>query len=140
MLRADGTGLRKLADRGGYLGLVEILDVVDFHGGSSDYPVWSADGLSVFYTARRGGNVELFRTTLDGRSEQLTDGPAGSLHYHPQPSPDGNWLVYGSKRAGVRQLYVMRLEDRKEHPITDLKEGRAAMWPYWQPAGKKRGK
>jgi Tol biopolymer transport system component len=139
VVRANGTGLRKLADRGGYLGLVEILDMADFHGGSSDYPVWSADGRSVFYTARCEGTVELFRTTLDGKSEQLTNGPAGSRHYHPQPSPDGSWLAYGSKRAGVRQLYVMRLEDKKEHLITDLKEGRAAMWPYWQPAGKKRG-
>src|SRR5437867_2606028 len=30
----------------------------------------------------------------------------------PQPSPDGRWLVYGSKRNGVRQLYLMRLTDR----------------------------
>jgi Tol biopolymer transport system component len=134
LVRADGTGLRKLADRGGYRGVVEFLDVADFHGGSSDYPVWSADGHWVFYTAQVGGNVELFRTTRDGKKEQLTKGPAGALHYHPQPSPDGKWLAYGSKRDGVRQLYVMRLEDKKEHRITDLKEGRAAMWPHWQPA------
>jgi Tol biopolymer transport system component len=140
LVRADGTGPRKLADRGGYKGVIDILDVPDFHGGSSDYPVWSADGKAVFYTARVGGNVELFVTTLDGKRQQLTHGPAGSLHYHPQPSPDGNWLAYGSKRDGVRQLYVMRLENGKERRITDLKEGRPAMWPHWQPAGKKGGK
>ena len=109
----------------------------DFHGGSSDYPVWSADGRSVFYTAKVGRNVELFRATLDGKREQLTDTPAGSLHYHPQPSPDGQWLVYGSKRDGIRQLYVMRLDQKNERRITDLTEGRAAMWPYWQPAANK---
>jgi hypothetical protein len=27
----------------------------------------------------------------------------------------------------------MRLSDRKEHRITDLKKGYAAMWPSWQP-------
>jgi hypothetical protein len=27
------------------------------------------------------------------------------------------------------QLYVMRLSDKKEHRITDLKLGHAAMWP-----------
>jgi Tol biopolymer transport system component len=138
VVRADGTGLRKLADRGSYRGVVAILDVADFHGGSSDYPVWSADGRSVFYTGRVGRNVELFVTTLDRKRRQLTDGPAGALHYHPQPSPDGKWLAYGSKRDGVRQLYVMRLEDRREQRITDLTEGRAAMWPHWQPAGKKQ--
>ena len=77
--------------------------------------------------------------TLDGVSEQLTDAAAGSLHYHQQPSHDGKWLAYGSKRDGIRQLYVMGLDNRKEHRITDLDEGRAAMWPSWQPAGKGAG-
>jgi TolB protein len=136
VIKADGTGLKKLASRNGYRGVIDMLDVYDFHGGSSDLPVWASDSKSVFYTAKVGKNVELFRVTLDGKSEQLSDGPAGAMHYHPAASPDGKWLVYGSKRDGVRQLYVMRLSDRKEHRITDLKKGHAAMWPHWQPAGK----
>jgi TolB protein len=138
VVRADGTGLKQVASRGGYKGVVDFLDVPDFHGGSSDVPVWSADGRSFFYTARVGRKVELFRATLDGKREQLTDAPAGSLHYHPQSSPDGKWLVYGAKRDGVRQLYVMRLADKKERRITDLKRGYGAMWPSWQPAKKMR--
>jgi TolB protein len=137
LVRADGSGLRKLADRGGYKGVIEFLDVPDFHGGSSDVPVWSADGRAVFYTAQVGRNVELFRATREGKRERLTETPAGSLHYHPVPSPDGKWLVYGSKRAGVRHLYLMRLDDKKERRLTDLAEGRAAMWPHWQPAATK---
>ena len=134
IVRSDGTGLKKLASRGGYRGVVEFLDVPDFHGGSSDVPVWAADGLSVFYTAAVGRNVEIFRATLDGKTKRMTEAPEGSLHYHPQPSPDGRWLAYGSKRDGVRQLFVMRLADGQERRITDLKEGHAAMWPHWQPA------
>jgi Tol biopolymer transport system component len=133
VIRADGTGLKKLASRGGYSGAVLFLDVYDFHGGSSDYPVWAKDGKSVYYTAKVERNVELFRVTLDGKSERLTESPAGTLHYHPAPSPDGKWLAYGSKRDGVRNLYVMRLADSKERRLTDLKKGHAAMWPYWQP-------
>jgi TolB protein len=133
IVRADGSGLKKLADRGGYKGVIAFLDVPDFHGGSSDVPAWSADGRSVFYTARIDGNVELMRVTLDGKSEQLTHTSAESLHYHPQPSRNGQWLAYGSKRDGVRQLYVMRLADRSERRVTDLKVGHAAMWPHWQP-------
>ena len=132
VVRADGTGLRKLADRRGYRGVVEFLDVPDFHNGSSDVPVWSTDGSSVFYTAKVGDNVELFQATLDGASEQLTRTPKGSLHYHPQPSRDGRWLVFGSKREGVRQLYVMRLANRSAYRLTDLKRGIAAMWAHWQ--------
>jgi Tol biopolymer transport system component len=133
LVRADGTGLQKLADRGGYPGSIEFLDVPDFHEGSSDVPNWSADGKTVFYTARVGKSVELFQVSLDGKTELLTKSPEGTLHYHPEPSPDGQWLAYGSKRDGVRQLYVMRLADRTEQRITDLKPGQAAMWPHWQP-------
>jgi Tol biopolymer transport system component len=133
IIKADGTGLKKLASRNGYRGVINFLDVYDFHDGSSDLPVWAPDSKSVFYTAKKGGNVELYRVTLDGKSEQLSDGPAGAMHYHPAPSRDGKWLAYGSKRDGIRQLYVMRLSDRKEWRITDLAKGRAAMWPGWQP-------
>lgn len=133
IVRADGTALRKLADRNGYRGVVDFLDVPDFHGGSSDTPVWSVDSKRVFYTAEVGSNVELFAVGLDGANEQLTASVAGTLHYHPQPSPDGRHLVYGSRRDDVRQLFVMNLVDRREHGVTDLTSGYAAMWPHWQP-------
>ena len=133
IVRADGTGLKKLADRAGYRGVIEFLDVPDYHGGSSDTPVWSADGRSVFYTAKVGHNVELFRVTLGGPSEPLTKSVEGTLHYHPKPSPDGKWIVYGSKRNGVRNLFLMRLSDRDEQRLTDLPVGHAAMHAYWQP-------
>ncbi len=133
VVRRDGSGLRKLADLGGYQGWILFLDVDDFHEGSSDVPVWAAEGTTVFFTAQVGKSVELFRTTLEGPPEALTKSPEGTLHYHPQPSPDGVWLAYGSKRDGVRQLYVMRLADRLERRLTDLPRGRAAMWPHWQP-------
>ena len=132
VVRRDGTGLRKLADLNGYQGWVQFLDVPDFHDGSSDIPVWSSDGQSVFYTAKVADRVELFRITLDGQTDQLTESPAGTLHYHLQPSADGKWLLYGSKRRGVRQLFVRRLADGKETQLTQLSMGNAAMWPHWQ--------
>lgn len=137
LVRADGTGLRKLADRGGYKGVIEFLDVPDFHGGSSDVPVWSTDGRHVYYTSQVGKTVELFRLALDGQPEQLTKSETGTLHYHPSPSPDGKWLAFGSKRSGVRQMFVMQLTDGQERRITDLKVGQAAMWPHWQPVAAK---
>lgn len=133
LVRSDGTALRKLADRGGYRGVIEFLDVPDFHGGSSDVPVWAADGRSVFHTAKVADRVELMQVSLEGKAVQLTTSQPGTLHYHPQPSAEGKWLVYGSKREGVRQLYVRRLADQHETPITDLKSGYGAMWAHWQP-------
>ena len=134
IVRRDGTGLKKLADRAGYRGVTEFLDVFDFHGGSSDVPVWSADSKSVFYTAKAGNNVELFQITLSGEITPLTKTPEGTTHYHITPSADGKRLLFGSKRNGVRQLVVMSLSDRSEKLITDLKLGHGAMWPHWQPA------
>jgi Tol biopolymer transport system component len=133
LVRSDGTGLRKLADRAGYKGAIEFLDVYDFHEGSSDVPVWSADGKSVFYTALIGTTVELFQVDLEGNKQQLTNSFKGDLNYHPAPSPDGKWLLFGSKREGVRQIFVMRLSDHKQLQITNLKPGTAAIWASWQP-------
>jgi len=133
VVRSDGTGLRKVADRKGYRGVVEFLDVPDFHGGSSDIPVWSADGRSVFYTARVGEGTELFRVSLSGKVEQLTDSPPGSLNYHPTISKRTDWILFGSNRTGARQLYVMHPSSRQEQAITDVKPGHGAMWPHWQP-------
>ncbi len=133
IVRADGTGLRKLADRGAYKGVIAFLDVPDFHGGSSDVPAWSTDGKRVYYTGQVEKSVELFSITMDGKPEQLTKSPPGTLHYHPEPSPDGNWLAFGSKRDGVRQLFVMRLSARHEKNLTNLHPGHGAMWAHWQP-------
>lgn len=133
IVRRDGGEPRKLADRGGYRGVTEFLDVFDFHGGSSDVPVWSADGRSVFYTAKVGNSVELFQVTLAGEITRLTNTSDGTSHYHPTPSADGRQLLYGSKRGGARQLVVMNLAERSEQPLTDLQPGHGAMWPHWQP-------
>ena len=133
LVRRDGTGLRQLADLGGYQGWILHLDVPDFHEGSSDVPVWSADGKSVFYTAQTNNRVELFQIALTDMPWQLTHSAPGSLHYHPTPSRDGQWLVYGGQRRGVRQLFTMQLADRQERQLTRLPVGQAAMWPHWQP-------
>lgn len=133
LVHRDGSHLRKLVDLGGYQGWVSFLDVRDFHNGSSDLPVWSNDGSLIFFTALVGENVELFQTTLDGKTTRLTTSAPGTLHYHPTPSPDGRSLLYGSKRDGARNLFVRTLTDHSEKPLTTCPPGVAAMWPHWQP-------
>lgn len=133
VVRRDGSGLKQVADRAGYRGVTEFLDVFDFHGGSSDTPVWSADGQSVFYTAKVDDNVELFQVALDGTATRLTTSPAGTSHYHPTPSQNGTQLLYGTLRHGARQLCIRDLTDGTEATITAYEPGRAALWPHWQP-------
>ena len=134
VVRRDGQDLRKLADQNSYQGWILFLDVDDFHQGSSDTPVWSADGQSVFFTTKTATTTELCQVDLEGKFTQLTTSQEGTLHYHPKPSNDGNWLLYGSMRNGVRQLFVRNLKTSAEHQITHLTKGRGARWPHWQPA------
>ena len=133
IVRRDGSGLRKVADRQGYRGVVEFLDVPDFHGGSSDVPLWSPDGKWIYYTAKVGESVELMRVSLTGEIQQLTRTANGGLNYHPKFSPDGQWVVFGSNRTDTRQLYVMCAEGGEAKQITHVKRGWGAMWPHWQP-------
>jgi Tol biopolymer transport system component len=133
LIRADGTGLRKLGDRGGYRGVMEPLDKPDPHSERSDIPTWSLDGRWLYYTARVGKVVELMRASPEGKREQLTRSRPGVFNYLPQVSPDSRWVVFGSTRSGVRQLYVARADGSGVYPITKVKAGWGAFLPYWRP-------
>jgi Tol biopolymer transport system component len=133
VVAADGTGLRKLADRGGYRGVVERLDHPDFHSESSDIPVWSPDGRWVYYTAQIEGAVELMRVSLEGSPQQLTRSKPGTRHYHPAVSPDGEWVLFGSDSSGIMQLYVARADGTSSYPITNVAKGYCAMHGHWRP-------
>jgi TolB protein len=135
VVSADGTGLKKLADRQGYSGVMQFLDVPDFHSGSSDVPVWSADGKWIYYTAKVGKSVELMRVNLAGKVEQLTTSKPPAIHYHPRPSPDGKWIVFGSTRnQGQRQLFILPSEGGRPIQVTNVPAGWAAMHAWWRPA------
>jgi Tol biopolymer transport system component len=132
--RPDGSELRKLADRGGYDGVMTVYDVFDFHGGSSDVPVWCLSGDAVYYTAKVGEAFELMCVSLDGKVEQLTRSQPGVHHYHVKPAPDKQRIAFGSTRSGWRQLYVANLDASNARAITDVPEGHGAMWAHWHPA------
>jgi TolB protein len=133
IVHADGTGLKKLADRGGYRGVVEGLDEPDFHSENSDVPAWSPDGRWLYYTAKLEGAVELMRVTPNGKVEQLTRSKAGVLNFFPQVAPDSKWVAFGSNRSGVRQLYVARADGSECQAITSVEAGWRAYHGHWRP-------
>jgi hypothetical protein len=133
VVKKDGTELRKLADRGGYRGVVEVLKHPDFHSASSDLPVWSRDGNSIYYTAKVGESIELMQVDLTGSFRQLTHSSPATRHYHPSVSPDGQWILFGSDRSGTMQLYVAGSDGADAQPITNVAEGYCAMHGHWQP-------
>jgi len=132
VVQSDGTGLRKLGDRGGYEGWAPDFDIEDYRQSSDDFPCWSQDGKWVYYTARAGGAVELLRVSLDGKTERLTHSPAGTLTYDPKASPDGKWIAFGSTRDGIRQLYVAKPDGTAVRQLTRMPPGHAAKYFYWQ--------
>ena len=133
VVRADGTGARRLASRGGYRGVTETLDVPDFHSESSDVPVWSADSKWIYFTAAVDGANELMRVSLDGEEQRVTRSKPGVSHYHMSMSPDGEWIVFGSTRDGARALYVAKPDGSEVHPVTKPTPGRSQMHPHWSP-------
>ncbi len=133
LVRADGTGLRKLADRGAYSSTMQPLKYPDFHSASSDLPAWSPDSLWVYYTARVGDAVELMRVSVTGDVQQLTRSPAGVAHYHPKVSPDGKLVVFGSTREGPGAQFVARADGSDIRAITRPAEGRIQLHAHWRP-------
>jgi len=136
IVKRDGSGLKKLADRNGYRGVVERLKHPDFHSESSDVPVWSADGQSIFFTAMVKDRVELMNVDLGGRVAQLTESKSGTRHYHPAISPDGKSLLFGSDRSGIMQLYLSSIDGSNVRAITNVPPGSCAMHGHWQPRRK----
>lgn len=133
LVRADGTGLRKLADRGTYTSTMEPLKYPDFHSAHSDLPVWSPDSKWVYYTAQVVEAVELMRVSLAGDVEQLTHSKPGVAHYHPVVSPDGKLVAFGSNRDGAGALYVADADGRNINAITTPTTGRIQRHAHWQP-------
>ena len=139
MADRNGVQVQRIADVHGYSNSMLFLDVPDFHDGSSDLPIWSTDGASVFYTgyadaeAARSNTVEIFSVERGiagslNTPKQRTHSAPGTLHYHLQAASDSQHLLYGSKRNGCRQLFLRHLETGKETPLTQPREGYAAMW------------
>jgi len=129
--RSDGTGLRKLADRGGYTGSFEPLRHPDFHSAGSDLPVWSPDSQWVYYTALVGPAVELMRASTEGKVQQLTRSEPGTEHYYPEVSPDGRLVACGVRQNGAAALWVADADGGNARLITDPASDRVPMHPKW---------
>jgi TolB protein len=138
VVRRDGTGLKKIADRGGYRGVVETLVHPAHHSESSDLPVWGGDSRSIFHTAKVGGRIELMRATLDGTVKQLTHSKPCVRHYHPAVSPDGDWILFSSDSTGRMQIQVARADGSDEKPVTAAPPGWSAMHGHWQPVAARK--
>lgn len=117
----DGTGLKRLTDRKGYVA-----------EGS-----YSADGKQIVFCSNHDGNLELYIMDADGQNiRQLTRAP-GCYNGGPFFSPDGKRVIFRSDRQKKDhlQLYVINSDGSGEKALTD-----DLTWVHWAPYWYKDGK
>jgi TolB protein len=105
---------------------------------AGDHPDWSPDGKWILFRS----NVELenkqsqiYLVHPDGSGlKQLTHFKSGSIVLSSSFSPDGKSIVFAATGvAGNADLFVIRLDGSRMHPITHTKLWDSA--PDWGPAG-----
>jgi TolB protein len=129
---AGGPG-RFLIGKNGYTGVNAYTDGYNFHGGASDTIVWAPDSQSIIFAAKSSADsVEIMRVDLNGAVTQLTNSPDGTENYNPSLSPDGQTLIFISKRGGQRNLFTMDMASGIESQLTDLDAGCGLQYPKWR--------
>lgn len=90
----------------------------------------SPDGRNVVYAVRQAvmdaGKSEylthLYLSNIGGdKTTQLTTGDKSCDD--PQWSPNGKWIAFASKKSGKRNLWIMTINNRESHQVTDVKTG-----------------
>jgi len=75
---------------------------------------WSPDSKSVVYSM--AGALWLQRVDSE-EAEQMTAGPG--YDYQPDWSSDGRWVVYAKYDKSAMELWVLDLESRQAHALTN---------------------
>ncbi len=123
VVRADGTGLRKLTS-----------------GEANDeQPRWSPDGKSIVFISQRDKHLQLYVMNADGsRQRRLTNGE--EIDYQPVFSPSGDWVAFISRReqaSVVHALYAVRADGTGRKLLGDESANANDTEPRWSPNGKK---
>ncbi|MEO6237219.1 MAG: protein kinase, partial [Vicinamibacterales bacterium] len=105
-------------------------------GGSSQAPLWSADGKHIIYRGTRTGSRNLYWKAADGSGEEerLTTKP-DVAQAPTSVSPDGHWLVFTENTptaVGGSGVWALRIDgDRAPRPLlsTEAAEEQAQISP-----------
>lgn len=119
LMNADGSGWRRMTQN----------DAADHN-----YPTFSPQGDSILYTARQGGDFQIYEMDLDGRVSQLTYGAGGS--YAPHVSADGQRIVYTHEVGDIQAVWVMNRDGSGAYQAYGPPQGNG--WdPVWSPGGER---
>jgi len=93
---------------------------------------WSPDGQTLAYCAERGGQYDIYTTSIHGGEElQLTDFPG--LDDGPEYSPSGEYIWFNSTRTGLMQVWRMGTDG--SNPEHMVKEEANCWFPHVSPDG-----
>ena len=92
----------------------------------------SPDGQTLFYTALRNDDFDVFSISVQGGKEkQLTDTPG--LDDGPEMSADGKYVYFNSMRSGKMELWRMRADGSEPTQLTD--DAYSNWFPHPSPDG-----
>jgi Tol biopolymer transport system component len=103
---------------------------------AADWPVWSPDGLRIFFASNREGNLNLYQKASSGAGTEELLLKSGEDKYPCDWSSDGRFLLYASLNPKTFfDIWVLPLDrDRKPFPFlrTPFGEGETRLSPDGQ--------
>lgn len=96
-------------------------------------PQWTADGRTIVYTSASTTHWNLWKTSLQGKSSQITDVPGSALG--PAMLPNGRDMVVSLSKDGNPELYIIDLNGKIKKRLTKRREIDIA--PSMSPDGNK---
>jgi eukaryotic-like serine/threonine-protein kinase len=92
---------------------------------------WTPDG-KIVYTSTASGNWDIWIATADGSHKRQLTANAGR-NFCPSVSPDGRYVVFGSDRTGVEDIWRMDINGAN---LKQLTSGHIASRPDCSPDGR----
>ena len=128
VMRADGTGLRRVVPRRN-------------GGGDAFWPSWSPDGRLIAYSSSHATpeNPEIYVARPDGSGVRRLTRTKGGVEVlgddgWPRWSPDGKRIVFSSNRTGNGEIWIMSADGSGQRRIAGL-AGRDEWAPAFSPDG-----
>lgn len=101
---------------------------------NESFPVWAPDGKQMAFSSSRGGQLDLYRKTVDGSGEEEL--LLKSSERYGRFSPDGRWVVYTSNLSGREEVYVSPVSASTAASATMMVSTGGGKQPHWRRDGR----